>query len=185
MPARTRKKRGTPAARARAAAGTGAASARSRAVTGCPLAAVVRKYAALVNASKPWRWKQIGKISKNDRSKIRDMARLKKMIPIIKITKKGYAVFPKKFIKASHKRLPKHLWKAKDKTQFNWLNKDLASRNKNYDPKTQTFKNDPKKRKYTWHHHEESGRMQLVEFGAHSTTSHKGGRTTWAKGPRK
>jgi hypothetical protein len=173
------------AARARSAAGAGRSAARGRAVTGCPLAALARKYAKIINASKPWSWKMLGNPSPGQQSKIRDLARLKKLVPIIKVNAKGFPKFPKKFIKADHKRLPKALWKAKDPKQFKWLNDDLAKRNKNYDPDTQTFKNDPKKKKYTWHHHQDKGRMQLVEFGAHSSTSHNGGRTTWSKGPRK
>lgn len=126
----------------------------------------------------------LGSPTLSQQSKIRELARKKKMIPVIKVDAKGFPKFPKKYIKADHKRLPRRLWNASDRAQFRWLNKNLAKKNKNYDPKTQTFKNDPKKKKYTWHHHQNSGRMQLVEFGAHSSTSHNGGRTTWATGPR-
>ncbi|QNK87233.1 HNH endonuclease [Sporosarcina sp. resist] len=35
---------------------------------------------------------------------------------------------------------------------------------------------------FDWHHHEEPGRMQLVDEGAHSQTGHTGGRTIWAGG---
>jgi hypothetical protein len=181
---RAPKKRGSAAVRARNAAANGASAARGKAVTGCPLAALTRKYAKLVNASKPWTWKLLGNPTLSQQSKIRAMARLKKLVPVIKVDAKGFPKFPKKFIKEDNTKLPKKLWKAKDKAQFRWLNNDLAKRNKNYDPKTQTFKNDPKKRKYTWHHHQDNGRMQLVEFGAHNSTPHNGGRTTWATGPR-
>lgn len=32
---------------------------------------------------------------------------------------------------------------------------------------------------YTWHHHQYTGRMQLVETGAHSQTGHTGGFSLW------
>lgn len=35
---------------------------------------------------------------------------------------------------------------------------------------------------YDWHHHEEAGRMQLIEEEVHSKTGHTGGRAIWAGG---
>ena len=35
---------------------------------------------------------------------------------------------------------------------------------------------------YTWHHHEEPGRMQLVDSEIHRQTSHVGGRSLWGGG---
>ncbi len=32
---------------------------------------------------------------------------------------------------------------------------------------------------YTWHHHQTTGRMQLVETGVHSQTGHTGGFSLW------
>ena len=35
---------------------------------------------------------------------------------------------------------------------------------------------------YTWHHHQETGRMQLVESGVHLRTGHTGGKEIWGGG---
>lgn len=35
---------------------------------------------------------------------------------------------------------------------------------------------------YTWHHHEEPGRMQLVDSKIHAETRHEGGRSLWGGG---
>ncbi|WP_164525538.1 HNH endonuclease [Siminovitchia acidinfaciens] len=35
---------------------------------------------------------------------------------------------------------------------------------------------------YDWHHHEEPGKMQLVDEETHSGTGHTGGRTIWGGG---
>ncbi|WP_438941750.1 HNH endonuclease [Motilimonas pumila] len=39
---------------------------------------------------------------------------------------------------------------------------------------------------HTWHHHQDSGRMQLLPLGLHKIYFHKGGRSTgmWAEGKR-
>ncbi|HVE57387.1 MAG TPA: HNH endonuclease [Pyrinomonadaceae bacterium] len=172
--------------KAQQASNKGIVKASKKGKQPCPYAALAPKYAKLVNGSRPWRWTSVGKkLSKTDRKKIREIARKNKLIIIVPISAKRYPTFPSSTIKADHKRLPQNLWSATDAKQFGWLNRDLAARNPNYDAKTQTFKNDPLQKKYTWHHHQDKGRMQLVEFGVHNNTSHDGGRTTWAKGKRK
>lgn len=35
---------------------------------------------------------------------------------------------------------------------------------------------------YTWHHNEETGKMQLVDYDAHQKTGHTGGKTVWGGG---
>lgn len=35
---------------------------------------------------------------------------------------------------------------------------------------------------YTWHHHEETGKMQLVETSTHDKTAHTGGKAIWGGG---
>ncbi|MGI6127900.1 MAG: HNH endonuclease [Planifilum sp.] len=35
---------------------------------------------------------------------------------------------------------------------------------------------------YTWHHHQDFGRMQIVDKNIHSKTGHTGGRTIWGGG---
>jgi A nuclease of the HNH/ENDO VII superfamily with conserved WHH len=39
------------------------------------------------------------------------------------------------------------------------------------------YKSTPKG--YTWHHHEDTGRMQLVDTKIHKTTAHTGGYAIW------
>ncbi|EEM80121.1 hypothetical protein bthur0011_59140 [Bacillus thuringiensis serovar huazhongensis BGSC 4BD1] len=34
---------------------------------------------------------------------------------------------------------------------------------------------------YTWHHHQEAGRMQLVDYETHRKTDHTGGYKIWGK----
>jgi len=60
-------------------------------------------------------------------------------------------------------------WNKSDKEQFEILNKQFGG----HPPDG-----------YTWHHHQQPGRMQLVEFGVHAATSHDGGRKIWALSPR-
>ncbi len=35
--------------------------------------------------------------------------------------------------------------------------------------------------RFTWHHHQETGRMQLVEYEVHRQTGHTGGYKIWGK----
>ncbi|WP_312853843.1 HNH endonuclease [Thermoactinomyces mirandus] len=35
---------------------------------------------------------------------------------------------------------------------------------------------------YTWHHHQDKEKMQLVKTGVHGNTKHTGGRQIWAGG---
>lgn len=35
---------------------------------------------------------------------------------------------------------------------------------------------------YTWHHHQETGRMQLVDEAVHSAVNHTGGTKFWGRG---
>jgi hypothetical protein len=171
--------------KAQKAAANGKGKAGGKGVNKCPLAGLAPKYANLVKASRPWRWDGIKKgLTRTQRKKIRDIARSQKLIPVIPLTPQKYPKFPAKYIKDDNTLLPANMYKTTDSKQFKWLNNNLAKRNKQYDAKTQTFKNDKAKKKYTWHHHQKKGRMQLVEFGIHNNTNHNGGRTTWAKGKR-
>ena len=35
---------------------------------------------------------------------------------------------------------------------------------------------------YVWHHHQEPGRLELVDEGTHAQTGHSGGRFLWGGG---
>ena len=67
--------------------------------------------------------------------------------------------------------LPKRLWKSTDNEQFIWLDQQLPN---------------GRPEGTTWHHSEVDGRMELVPFGIHNATYHKGGRSDghWAEGSR-
>jgi len=85
--------------------------------------------------------------------------------------------------------LPPHLWNAPDDVQFRWLNEQAfgaqAGRANpvpwSHGPDVNT---ETPPHGYTWHHHQQPGRMQLVPFGVHAAVQHSGGRQVWATGPR-
>jgi hypothetical protein len=88
--------------------------------------------------------------------------------------------------------LPKELWFKSDDIQFRKLNKKLYK----------VAHEDPKVRKqlssddldylakgitpdgFTWHHHQEAGRMQLVPTEIHQKSGHTGGREIWGGGSK-
>lgn len=126
------------------------------------------KYAELVQSNKPWEWSQIDKkITKKEKEAIKELAVKEGLIPQIYVDPKtGFADFTKFVIREA--KLPKELWNKSDDIQFRWLDKQIGGRPKGY----------------TWHHHQDEGRMQLVEFGVHNVTNHNGGRSVWAGGKR-
>jgi A nuclease of the HNH/ENDO VII superfamily with conserved WHH len=179
------KKSGTKSV-AKSAALKGVTKTTGKTKVTCPHAALAQSYAGKVIGSKPWRWDGIKKgLNRSERKAVREAALKGKLIPKIPVDTNGFPAFPKKYIKDDNTSLPKNMWKnTSDSKQFTWLNNNLESKNPDYDAKTQTFRSDSDKKKYTWHHHQDNGRMQLVEFGIHNATNHNGGRTTWATGKR-
>lgn len=180
--------------KAQLASAVGKKKAKQKGVALCPKKfeaqkdKLARDYAKKVNDSRPWKWSSIkpkggDRLTATQRDKIRAHAVAMGYVDEVKVDKNRFPKFPKKYLKADHKDLPKNLYKSTDKEQFKWLNADMKTKDPSYDPKTQTFP--PSKKKYTWHHHQDTGRMQLVEFGIHNATNHDGGRTTWSTGPRK
>ena len=87
-------------------------------------------------------------------------------------------------------QLPEDLEQASDNKQFSECNKQLKEK----------CDNDPEFRKqftedqlddiahgqtpegYTWHHSEDKGKMQLVDYDTHMRTGHTGGRNIWGGG---
>ena len=88
-------------------------------------------------------------------------------------------IFPPKTIVAEV-FLPKSMYDDSDYDQFKWLDKHvvekLSTQVPGFDPETRMYNG----KKYTWHHHHDEGKMQLVENGIHSATAHSGGREIWA-----
>lgn len=70
--------------------------------------------------------------------------------------------------------LPKEKWDESDYDQFKYLDEQVKL--KGFDAETRMYNG----KKYTWHHHQDEGKMQLVENGIHSMTQHSGGREIWA-----
>ena len=74
--------------------------------------------------------------------------------------------------------LPQEYWLKSDRVQFGYLERKLRE----MAAQDGTDFVMPDLKRYTWHHHQDPGRMQLVEFGAHATTNHYGGRNVWGGG---
>lgn len=85
--------------------------------------------------------------------------------------------------------LPECLYLAGDNEQFSYLSKELYEKAIK-DPKLKEiftdeelklFKEGKKPDSYTWHHHQEPGKMQLVNYYQHKAP-HTGGRAYWGGG---
>ena len=87
-------------------------------------------------------------------------------------------------------QLSEDRYKASDYQHFKDCNEQLtrAYENGSLDPEQFTdrqleqIRNGDKPEGYTWHHHEERGRMQLVDSEIHRQTPHVGGRNLWGGG---
>ena len=86
--------------------------------------------------------------------------------------------------------LPNDLYLDNDYQQFKYCNEQLRQAYENGTLDTEQFtdrqleqiRNGDKPEGYTWHHHEEPGRMQLVDSEIHAETRHVGGRYLWGGG---
>lgn len=98
-------------------------------------------------------------------------------------------VFPE-FSESYETQLPENLHKASDSEQATHCNEQLSRAYENGSLDTEQFtdrqleqiRNGDKPEGYTWHHHEEPGRMQLVSSDIHEKTGHTGGRSIWGGG---
>lgn len=98
-------------------------------------------------------------------------------------------VFPK-FDSVFDAQLPDNLLQASDSEQFAECNSQLIeaiekdpSLSKKFSPEQmEQIKNGDTPDGYTWHHHEELGKMQLVDAEIHAHTGHTGGRSIWGGG---
>ncbi|MBQ3837656.1 MAG: HNH endonuclease [Treponema sp.] len=98
-------------------------------------------------------------------------------------------VFPE-FESVYDAQLSEDLYQATDKEQFAECNKQLKE-SVEKDPELarkftpeqlEQIKNGDTPDGYTWHHNEETGKMQLVESDTHAKTGHTGGKTIWGGG---
>ncbi|MDR3333441.1 MAG: HNH endonuclease [Treponema sp.] len=87
-------------------------------------------------------------------------------------------------------QLPSELYKASDAKQFDECNKQLKKAVEN-DPELvkkftpeqlEQIENEDTPDGYTWHHNEETGKMQLVDSVIHAKTGHTGGKSIWGGG---
>lgn len=98
-------------------------------------------------------------------------------------------VFPV-FDSAFDAQLPEDLYQATDKEQFAECNKQLKEAidkdpelAKKFTPEQlEQIRNGDTPDGYTWHHNEETGKMQLVDSDTHAKTGHTGGKTIWGGG---
>lgn len=108
------------------------------------------------------------------------------------VTDKGeelIGVFPE-FESVYDVQLPEDLYLESDKKQFNECNRQLKEAvesdpelAKKFDEvQLDQIKNGETPDGYTWHHNEETGKMQLVDSEIHAKTGHLGGRTIWGGG---
>jgi hypothetical protein len=153
------------------------AKVKAKVVTGppCPL---TQKYVQMIIASKKWTWNDIQKgLTRVEKRQIKNRAdAILPVVPVDPITR--FPTFPKKSIIATL-TLPQSLYMSTDDVQFRQLDNQMKIKHPNF--KRRNFKG----KQYSWHHHQKPGKMQLVEYGIHNRTSHKGGRTRWSLGPRK
>ncbi|MYD63434.1 MAG: HNH endonuclease [Gemmatimonadetes bacterium] len=98
-------------------------------------------------------------------------------------------VFPD-FSASYEAQLPETLHEASDYEQATHCNEQLSQSYENGSLDTEQFtdrqleqiRNGDKPEGYIWHHHEDSGRMQLVPSDIHEKTGHTGGRSLWGGG---
>ncbi|GLS27831.1 hypothetical protein GCM10007877_35500 [Marinibactrum halimedae] len=125
-------------------------------------AALMRKYLDLVYSNKgDWSWDHIASnLPDSKRSEIRNKAKELDLVPDIYVNPDtDYAKFDQYAIEDI--TLPPEYWSKSDPVQFRYLDGLIGG----------------EKEGYTWHHHEEDGRMLLVPTGLHKIYGHKGGRS--------
>ena len=68
------------------------------------------------------------------------------------------------------------------KSLYSDITKDSSLRKMFTDDEIEIFRNGGVPKSYTWHHHQDFGKMQLVDRKIHRTTGHKGGFSIWGPG---
>lgn len=87
-------------------------------------------------------------------------------------------------------QLPKDLYKASDRKQFDECNSQLKDKvinnsklkNKFSDEQLEQIMEGDTPDGYTWHHAAESGKLELVDSYIHAQTGHTGGKSIWGGG---
>lgn len=86
--------------------------------------------------------------------------------------------------------LPEELYKESDRKHFNHCNEKLKEeietnldiREKFSVEQIEQIMEDETPDGYTWHHTEDKGKLQLVDYDTHRLTAHTGGRNIWGGG---
>ncbi|MDA7027417.1 HNH endonuclease [Bacillus sp. CLL-7-23] len=86
--------------------------------------------------------------------------------------------------------LPESKYLAGDKEQFKHLSKELYEKAMNNqkiksrftDDELEILRNGETPKRFVWHHHQEPGKMQLVNSEIHDAAKHTGGRAYWGGG---
>jgi hypothetical protein len=100
--------------------------------------------------------------------------------------KDGYPIFQSKF----EIYLPEKYFLETDAAQFEYLSKTLSEEiisnpelaEKFTAKEYEVLKEGRVPKTLTWHHHQETGRMQIVDYFEHQAAGHTGGRAIWGGG---
>ncbi|WP_242434913.1 HNH endonuclease, partial [Bacillus cereus] len=97
----------------------------------------------------------------------------------------GFPIFESKgevFLKEADfkKSRPTHFRKC-NKAFYKQIMEDPNLASKFTEEEIQMFKQGETPKNYTWHHHQDAGRMQLVDYQIHHDTGHTGGNRIWGK----
>lgn len=87
-------------------------------------------------------------------------------------------------------QLPEKLYQGTDKEQFAYCNDQLKKAIEDDSALCKQFDKEQQQQiregetpdGFVWHHNEETGRMQLVDFETHQKTGHTGGKSLWGGG---
>ncbi|MCG7500017.1 HNH endonuclease [Vibrio sp. Of7-15] len=127
----------------------------------------------------------VGKINKSERNHIRLFSIRIGLLPQLEVNKAKREVNFDEY-SAIDIPLPEEYWAHKMNEQEKYLDKEtlkmFESQEKNVE---QYFKPNGRLNKFwTWHHHQDPGRMQLLPYGIHKLYNHVGGFVKWCKGVR-
>lgn len=132
------------------------------------LDAYATRYAEAVATNKPVVWRELApELSRRQVKYVRGYARDQGYVKTAPVNEAKHADFTGHIYEHNGRvlddvRLPENLWGVPKERQFRHLNKEI-------------FGSSATPEGWTWHHHQESGRMQLVRYGIHSVTDHVGG----------
>lgn len=179
----------------------GNSAARKKAIRPCTLdpgdipeelKIAAKKYALIRTSSKKkFEWeKELPEVHPEDRPLVRRWSKKHLLPEVVMVKKKDREgdtifcpIFPEDTVIATVD-LPKDLWDETDNDQFKWLDQYVVDELSDEIPDFDAEERMSGGKKYTWHHHHDTGKMQLVENGIHSMTPHSGGREIWCKSRR-